>query len=100
MHVLTFARELLDVKGDHTQTLKFCLAYEKRRTRLPWRNTLKSAQPSATEPAPCDAVRKLQYTAGLDVQYEPTKNNSPTNQKGYGDSEATVGKLSARRIQI
>ena len=28
------------------------------------------------------------------------KNNSPTNQMGYDNSETTVGKLSARRIQI
>ena len=39
-------------------------------------------------------------TAGLDVQYEPTKNNLPTNQKGYDTFETTAGMLSARRIQI
>ena len=30
----------------------------------------------------------------------PQKINLPTNQKGYGNFETTVGKLSARRIQI
>ena len=39
-------------------------------------------------------------TAGLDVQYERTKINVPTNQNGYNNSETTVGKLLARRIQI
>ena len=39
-------------------------------------------------------------TAGLDVQYEPTKTYFPTNQKGYDKSETTDEKLSARRIQI
>ena len=38
-------------------------------------------------------------TAGLDVQYEPTK-KLPTNQKGFDNSETTVEKLSVRRIQI
>ena len=40
-------------------------------------------------------------TAGLDVQYEPTKKyNLRTNHKGYDKSETTDEKLSARRIQI
>ena len=39
-------------------------------------------------------------TAGLDIQYEPTKINLPANQKGCDTFETTVGKLSARRIQI
>ena len=39
-------------------------------------------------------------TDGLDVQYQPTKINLPTNQKGYDKSETTDEKLSARRIQI
>ena len=38
--------------------------------------------------------------AGLDVQYEPTKINLPTNQRGCDKSETTDEKLSARRIQI
>ena len=37
-------------------------------------------------------------TAGLDVQYEPTKNNFLMNQRGYDKSETTDEKLSARRI--
>ena len=36
----------------------------------------------------------------MDVQYEPTKINLPTNQKGYDKSETTDEKVSARRIQI
>ena len=42
----------------------------------------------------------LKSTAGLNAQYETTKNNSRTNRKGYDNSETTIGKLSARRIQI
>ena len=38
-------------------------------------------------------------TAGLDVQYKPTKNNLPTNQKGFENSDTNVEKLSVRRIQ-
>jgi len=34
------------------------------------------------------------------LQYEPTENNLPANPKGYNTFETTVGKLSARRIQI
>ena len=34
------------------------------------------------------------------MRYEPTKNNLQANQKGYDTFETTVGKLSARRIQI
>ena len=40
------------------------------------------------------------FRAGLDVKKGPTKNIFPTNQKGYDTFETTVGKLSARRIQI
>ena len=39
-------------------------------------------------------------TAALSAQYEPTKNQLPENRKGYDNFETTVGKLSARRIQI
>ena len=38
-------------------------------------------------------------TAGLGVQYKPTK-KMPMNQKGYYKSDTTIGKPSARRIQI
>ena len=41
--------------------------------------------------------RQNQATAGLNAQYE-RKNNSQTNQKGCGNSETIVGKLSARTI--
>ena len=36
----------------------------------------------------------------MDVHYEQTKINLPTNQKGYDKSETTDKKLSARRTQI
>ena len=39
-------------------------------------------------------------TAGLLIRYTHTKINLPTNQRGYDTFETTVGKLSARRIQI
>ena len=39
-------------------------------------------------------------TAGLDVQYESTKNIFSANQRSYDKSETTDEKLSARRIQI
>ena len=40
-------------------------------------------------------------TAGLDVQKRSDKkNNLPTNQNGYDNSETIVGKLSARKTQI
>ena len=39
-------------------------------------------------------------TAGLDVHYEQTKHILPANQKSYDNSETTVEKLSARRIQV
>ena len=48
------------------------------------------------------AATVISTTVQLDwiSQYEPTKINSPTDQKGYDSSETTVGKLSTRRIQI
>ena len=39
------------------------------------------------------------HTAGLDVQYEPAK-KMPANQKGYNNSDTTIAKFMARRIQI
>ena len=45
-------------------------------------------------------VLRIPYNGLWIPQYEPTKNNSPANQKGYDTFETTVGKLSARRIQI
>ena len=39
-------------------------------------------------------------TAGLTISETHTKINLSANQKGYDNSETTVGKLSAKRIQI
>ena len=39
-------------------------------------------------------------TAGLPISKMHTKNNFPTNQKGYDNYETTIGKLLTRRIQI
>ena len=41
-----------------------------------------------------------QITAGLPISQAHTKNYLPANQKGYDNSETTVGKLSAGRTQI
>ena len=46
----------------------------------------------------CPAFKN--HTAGLNVQYEPTKKYFLTNQRGYDKSETTDEKLSKRRIQI
>ena len=43
---------------------------------------------------------RAQLQLDLDLQYNRQKINLPTNQKGCDNSETTVEKLSARRIQI
>ena len=52
-------------------------------------------------PAPCNHL-VLHHCIQLDwtPSRRTQKVNSPTNQKGYGNSKTTIGKLSARRIQI
>ena len=47
--------------------------------------------------ATCEIVM---FTAGLDVQYEPTKIVCQETRRVYNTFETTVGKLLARRIQI
>ena len=42
----------------------------------------------------------LGITAGLPISETYTKNKFADNQKGYGNSETTVGKLLAMKIQI
>ena len=45
-------------------------------------------------------MRLNKATAGLSVNYKPTTINSRKTRKGYENSETTVEKLSARKIQI
>ena len=47
-----------------------------------------------------DLLRCSMSTAGLPISETHKKNNLPANQKGYDNSETTVGKLSTRKIQI
>ena len=50
------------------------------------------------------SARPIHSSYNIQLDWTPSRRtqkiNLPTNQKGYDNSETTVGKLSARRIQI